>query len=219
MALETPSKVGANGARMLAFAHSAHVTASPFFGATAAVPWYTGRDKSVANPPIVSIRAARAADLPAIVAIYNAAIPGRMATADTEPVTVAQREPWFREFDPLRRPLWVHCSNDDVAQAWLSLRSFYGRPAYQATVEVAAYTAPEARRRGLAQALLRHAIAAAPGLGIRTLLAFVFAHNAPSLALFERHGFARWGLLPRVAELDGIERDLAILGRGLADGR
>ena len=44
-------------------------------------------------------------------------------------------------------------------------------------------------------------------------MAFVFGHNAPSLRLFERAGFARWGHLPRVARLDGIERDLLILGR------
>ena len=51
------------------------------------------------------------------------------------------------------------------------------------------------------------------------MLAFVFAHNAPSVALFERAGFVRWGLLPQVAELDGVERDLAILGRRLPDTR
>ena len=30
-------------------------------------------------------------DLPEIVAIYNSTIPGRMVTADTEPVTVASK--------------------------------------------------------------------------------------------------------------------------------
>jgi len=162
----------------------------------------------------VPIRVAQTADLPEIVAIYNAAIPGRMATADTEPVTVAQREPWFREFDPARRPLWVHCDGaPGPVLGWLSLRSFYGRPAYHATVETAVYVAPDAQRRGLARGLLAHAIAAAPALGIRTLLAFVFAHNLPSVQLFRRAGFGQWGHLPGVAELDGIERDLAILGR------
>jgi L-amino acid N-acyltransferase YncA len=164
----------------------------------------------------VTIRAAQAADLPVIVSIYNASIPGRMATADTEPVTVAQREDWFREFDPSRRPLWVHCDSAAVPRAWLSLRSFYGRPAYHATVEVAVYTDPAARRQGLANALVAHALDQAPRLAIRTLLAFVFAHNLPSVALFRSHGFADWGLLPRVAELDGVERDLAILGLRLA---
>jgi phosphinothricin acetyltransferase len=164
----------------------------------------------------VTIRAARATDLPVIVAIYNASIPGRMATADTDPVTVEQREPWFRESDPGRRPLWVDCNEDGVAQAWLSLRSFYGRPADAGPGEVAGDTTPEARREGRATRLLIHALTEAPSLRIKTLLAFVFAHNRPSLALFERHGFEHWGLLPRVAELDGQERHLAILGRRIA---
>lgn len=159
------------------------------------------------------IRAAESRDLPSVVGIYNASIPGRMATADTRPVTVDQRRPWFREFDPARRPLWVAESPGAGIAGWLSLRSFYGRPAYQATVEVGVYVDPGAQRRGVASALLDHALASANALGVRTLLAFVFAHNAPSIALFERAGFARWGLLPRVAELDGVERDLAILGR------
>ena len=165
------------------------------------------------------IRHARASDLPAIVAIYNAAIPGRMATADTAPVSVQQREAWFAEFSPGHRPLWVW-SEDDSAEplAWLSLRSFYGRPAYQPTVEVAVYTAPQAQRRGLARGLLEHAVDNAKPLGIKTLLAFVFGHNAASLALFSAAGFRRWGQLPNVAQLDGIERDLVILGRRLPAG-
>ena len=162
----------------------------------------------------VPIRHAQSADLARIAAIYNAAIPGRMATADTEPVTVASREPWFREFDPARRPLWVLTdpASGEVA-GWLSLRSFYGRPAYRATVEIAVYVDPGSQRRGVAKMLLNHALARAPSLEIRTVLAFVFAHNAPSIALFEGAGFQVWGRLPQVAELDGIERDLVILGR------
>jgi L-amino acid N-acyltransferase YncA len=162
----------------------------------------------------VPIRHAQHSDLDDIVAIYNAAIPDRMATADTEPVTVASRECWFREFEPARRPLWVLASADGASiLGWLSLRSFYGRPAYASTVEIGVYVDPGARGRGVARSLLGHALGAAPALHIRTLLAFVFGHNTPSLSLFERAGFARWGLLPRVAELDGVERDLAILGR------
>ena len=159
----------------------------------------------------MSLRSAQIADLPRVVEIYNAAIPGRQATADTAPVTVASREPWFREFDPQRRPLWL-VERDAHICGWLSLRSFYGRPAYRATVEAAVYTAPEARRTGVGAALLAHAIAAAPRLSIRTMLAFVFGHNAASLALFRRFGFQDWGKLPQVAELGGVERDLLILG-------
>jgi len=47
------------------------------------------------------------------------------------------------------------------------------------------------------------------------MIGLIFAHNEPSLRLFDRLGFERWGLLPRIARLDGIERDLAIVGRGI----
>lgn len=157
------------------------------------------------------IRHALAADLPEIVRIYNASIPGRLATADTQPVTVAQREEWFRAFDAESRPLWV-LEREGAIAGWLGLRSFYGRPAYHRTVESAVYVAPEHQRRGVARALLEHALTDCPRLGIANILAFVFAHNAPSIALFEAYRFQRWGLLPRVCELDGEERDVLILG-------
>jgi L-amino acid N-acyltransferase YncA len=162
------------------------------------------------------IRHAVPNDLPEIVAIYNASVPGRMATADLAPVSVADRQQWFADFDPTRRPLWVSCADHATRPlAWLSLRSFYGRPAYDETVEVGLYTAPGARRQGHGRRLLTHALREAPSLRITTLLAFTFAHNVPSLTLFRNAGFADWGRLPRVANLDGVHRDLVILGRAL----
>jgi phosphinothricin acetyltransferase len=44
------------------------------------------------------IRDALPADLAQVVAIYNASIPGRMATADLAPVSVAERRAWFEDF-------------------------------------------------------------------------------------------------------------------------
>jgi phosphinothricin acetyltransferase len=158
------------------------------------------------------IRLAAASDLPAVVSIYNASIPGRMATADIEPVTVAEREQWFRGFEPTRRPLWVY-EHEGAIVAWLGLRSYYGRPAYHRTVESSVYVDPEHRRRGIAHELLDNAIREAPAKDIANILGFVFVHNQPSVTLFEAHGFQRWGLLPRICELDGLERDVLIMGR------
>jgi phosphinothricin acetyltransferase len=161
------------------------------------------------------IRLAVAPDLPRIVEIYNAAIPTRRSTADLEPVTVRSRVAWFAIHDASRRPIWV-VEVGGVVVGWLSFSDYYGRPAYRTTVEVGLYLAPEAQGRGLGRALLEHAIAAAPELGIRSLLWITFADNAASIALAEGRGFARWGLLPRVTELDGERRDVAILGLELA---
>lgn len=166
----------------------------------------------MADQPIV--RDAREDDLPRIVTIYNEAIPGRRSTADTEAVTVASRLGWFREHSASRRPLWV-AERESAIVGWLSFQDFYGRPAYGATAELSVYVSGAAQRGGVGRHLLARALERAPALGLSTLVGFIFAHNTASVSLFERHGFTRWGHLPRVARLDGVERDLLILGRRL----
>ena len=158
------------------------------------------------------IRIATEADLPAVVAVYNAAVPGRMATADTEPVTVDSRRAWFAAHTPDRHPLWVDERGGEVA-GWLSLGTFYNRAAWDITAEVSVYVAPAHQRQGVAAALLENAIAEAPALGLRVLIGIIFGHNEPSLALFRRFGFEEWGFLPRVTELDEVERDVVFVGR------
>ena len=160
-----------------------------------------------------SVRDGGQGDLPAIVAIYNSAIPGRLATADTEPVAVADRTAWFEAHGPHRRPLWVLEAADGELEGWLSFSDFYGRPAYAGTAELSIYVQPGRQGRGVGATLLDLALEAAPGLGLEVLLAFVFGHNEPSLRLFSSRGFERWAHLPGVARLDGEARDLVILGR------
>lgn len=162
----------------------------------------------------LSYRVAIREDLPEIVSIYNSTVPSRLATADTEPVAVEARVPWFEEHRPGFRPLWVAEEDGSIA-GWLSFSAFYGRPAYNQTAELSVYVHSGFRRRGVADYLLARAIEQAPSLDLDTLLGFVFGHNAPSLALFERYQFERWGILPRVASMDGVKRDLIILGRHL----
>ncbi|MBI3743325.1 MAG: N-acetyltransferase [Chloroflexi bacterium] len=162
------------------------------------------------TPPF-SLRDAIEADLPAVVAIYNTAVLERISTADTEPVTVQQRRAWFRAHDAKRRPIWV-AEAGGLVVGWLSLQDFHERVAYSHTVEVSVYVAKDWRRRGVAWDLMEKAIEFAPPAGIRTIVALVFAHNAPSVGFFEGVGFQRWAHLPRIAEIDGVERDLLVFG-------
>ena len=152
-------------------------------------------------------------DLLKIVEIYNSTIASRMVTADTEPVSVESRQKWFEEHDPHRRPLWVIENNDGIVIGWVSFQSFYGRPAYDATVEISIYLDPQQRGKGLGKAILQYCIDTAPKFGIKTLLGFIFSHNEPSLMLFRNAGFEDWGTLPGIAVLDGMERGLEILGK------
>lgn len=161
------------------------------------------------------LRLADRADLDRIVATYNAAIPSRLVTADLQPVTVESRVPWFLAHSPTRRPLWLILERDDY-RGWLSLQSFYGRPAYDGVAEVSLYLDPSAQGRGMGRWALGTLVDRAPSYALHTLLGFIFGHNLPSLVLFDKLGFSRWGHLPEVANMDGIMRDLIIVGKKLS---
>ena len=157
------------------------------------------------------IRDAVEADLPAIIDIYNATVPTRMVTAELEPTTVEARLPWFREHSPHEYPFWVVESEGRVI-GWLDFKKFLPRCAYRGTAEISVYVDEQFRRRGVGQRLLEEAIARAPSLGITALVGLIFGHNEPSLKLFQRFGFERWGFFPGVAQLDGVKRDLVVVG-------
>ena len=155
-------------------------------------------------------------DLPAIVDIYNSTIASRQVTADLEPVTVASRQPWFDSHQRLDRPLWVlrdTFSVGHVVAGWMSFSDFHPRAAYAGTVEVSVYLREDYRGKRLGTLLRHAAVEQARQIGAHTLIGLVFGHNQPSLALFERFGFTRWGTLPQVAELDGESRDLVYVGK------
>ena len=168
----------------------------------------------------MQIRVAVEADLSAIIQIYNAAIPSRLATADLEPISVESRRTWFRSHGD-RYPVWVITIGDRNIQSdqnekiigWLSLQMLYGRPAYHKTAEVSIYIDPECQGNGIGKKLLGYAIAQCPKLNITKLVGFVFAHNAASRRLFERLGFTEWGFLPEIAELEGVDQSLVIFGK------
>jgi phosphinothricin acetyltransferase len=160
----------------------------------------------------VRLRDATLEDLASIVEIYNSTIPSRIVSADTEPVSVEQRLSWFHQHDPARRPIRVAEARGEVV-GWLSLSDFYdARPAYHGTAEIGIYVREGYRGEGIGRRLLQEAIQRAPSLGIKTLTAGAFGTNESSLALFGRFGFEKWAQFPRVAELDGSERDLIVLG-------
>ncbi len=71
------------------------------------------------------------------------------------------------------------------------------------------------RRRGVGRTLLDEAIERSPSLEITALTGLIFGHDEASLQLFVRAGFVHRGVLPRVARLDGVERDIVIVGRHL----
>ncbi len=163
----------------------------------------------------ISFAYAKQTDLQKIVATYNSTIASRLVTADLEPVTAQSKQAWFEAHSPNKRPLWL-VFVDGAYAGWMSFNSFYGRPAYDATVEVSIYLEETMRGKGLGKASLNKAFEACQALNIKTLLGFIFDHNEPSLKLFEVMGFQKWAHLPRIANMIDTERGLIIMGKRLA---
>ncbi|TDM04406.1 GNAT family N-acetyltransferase [Macrococcus carouselicus] len=158
----------------------------------------------------MNVRQAERNDLERIVEIYNSTIPGRMVTADTEAVTVESRVDWFDAHQG-NKPLYVIEKGIEIV-GWLSFSDFYSRPAYDRTVEVSIYVDERFRGQGIGQYAVDKMKELATELDFKTLLAFIFSHNIPSIRLFEKNGFVLYGALPDIAEMDGQCYSLSILG-------
>lgn len=164
----------------------------------------------------ITYRNATITDLKSIVSIYNSVIASRMVTADLEPVSIESKMNWFHDHNATNCPLQVIESTENEIIGWVSFQSFYGRAAYDATVEISIYLDVSQRGKGLGKQIIAYCIEKALSFGVKTLLAFIFSHNEPSLKLFHHFGFEDWATLPNIALLDGEEKGLKILGKRIA---
>ena len=170
----------------------------------------------------LSIRLATIDDLPRIVEIYNQSIAGKQATADLQPVSVADRQAWF-DAHTGNRPLVVAQTRSETSSetslgeiiGWGSLSDLYARPAYHISTEISIYVADEAKGQGVGKALVNYLIEVAPSCGVQQVVALIFAHNTPSLAMFEKLGFESWGKFKQVCDMQGFIADVVILGKSV----
>ena len=163
---------------------------------------------------MITFRHATLSDLPFIVEVYNSTIASRMVTADTSPVSIDSKRDWFEQHNEDNRPLWL-IQYQNQPCGWISLSSFYGRPAYSKTVEVSLYLHEQFRGKKIGQYMLAQIEEYARKVGIDSILSYVFGHNIPSISLFSKMQYQQWGLCPKIAELDGVKRDLIIFGKSL----
>nr|WP_317199127.1 N-acetyltransferase family protein [uncultured Psychrobacter sp.] len=180
-----------------------------------------------------SVERATLSDLTAILYIYNQSIAGKQATANLTPVTTTERAAWFDEhLNSRTRPIYVVktiakdiCSSANISEksnhqeiettqiiAWGSFSDLYARSAYHISSEISIYLHNDEHGKGLGSMLANWMLAQAPSLGIRKVVALIFAHNQPSLRLFYKLGFEQWGYMPQVCDMDGFIADVVMLG-------
>lgn len=163
----------------------------------------------------MKIRFAESQDITFIDAIYNQAIAAGKTTGDLVPLTNEQRSNWFYEHDNERYPIYVATLESKVC-GWCSLSTYRrGRGALNETAEISYYVDYNNHRRGIASALITHAIKDCERTGIKNLLAILLATNLKSIGLLEKSGFKKWGLLPNVANFSGEKISQFVYGINL----
>ena len=180
------------------------------------------------------VQRAQENDLADILAIYNQSVAGKQATANLNPVTITERVDWFNEhINNTKRPIYVVkailTATQDIGQAttqirkqknftssivaWGSFSDLYARPAYHISSEISIYLHQDYHGKGLGGLLVRWMLTQASSLGIRNVVALIFAHNLPSLSLFTKLGFTQWGYMPQVCDMQGFIADVVMLGK------
>ncbi len=149
----------------------------------------------------MTIRAATAADLPAINAIYNRAVEVSTASFDLSPFSTDRRRDWF-EAHGSRYPVLV-ADEKGVVAGYADLHPFIRKEGCAHVAEVSVYVREDCRGRGVGKALLKHLVAEGRSVGLTNLLAFCADGNEVSVRLHESLGFRRVGELEDIGHKFG----------------
>jgi phosphinothricin acetyltransferase len=161
----------------------------------------------------IVIRRAQAADLPALLDIYNHYVRETPITFDIEPRTLDQRRAWFAQFAETGRYRCLVAARGGRAVGWASSAPFKDRAAYDTTIETSVYLAPEETGKGFGRALYAALFDALAGEDIHRAYGGVTLPNAASVALHERMGFRRVGTYPEVGRKFGRFWDVGLFMR------
>lgn len=149
-----------------------------------------------------TLRAATAADLPAIVAIYNEVIANSTAIFSDTPVTLENRRAWFQDRVDKNYPLLV--AEDATGVLGLAtFGDFRSFPGYRYTVEHSVHVRADARGRGIGKRLVEALFAPALALGKHVMVGGIDADNAASIAFHQRLGFVESGRMAEVGRKGG----------------
>jgi phosphinothricin acetyltransferase len=162
----------------------------------------------------VEIRAACEADLPGIMAIYNHAVAHTTAIWNDVVADLENRRAWWRGRVDAGFPVLVAVEGGTVL-GYASYGPFRAFDGYRHTAEHSVYVAEAARRRGMAEGLLRALEAEARRAGLHVMLGGIAADNEPSLRLHAKLGFTETARMPEVGRKFGRWLDLVFMQKVL----
>jgi phosphinothricin acetyltransferase len=165
------------------------------------------------------VRPSRDSDVEAMLAIYRHHIRrGIEESVDDsgtpEPDDLRDRRKNLRS---QRLPhLVATCGDEVIGYAYVVL--FRKRPAYRYAVKHSIYVHREHVGRGVGARLMQELIDTCAANGFRQMIGYIDSDNTASLAIHEKFGFQRVGLLPGVAYRYGRWADTVMVQRSLGAG-
>jgi L-amino acid N-acyltransferase YncA len=163
------------------------------------------------------IRAAAAADLPAITEIYDHAVRYGTATFELIPPDLTEMTLRFGILMDGGFPYLVAALEGRVV-GYAYAGAYRPRPAYRFTVENSVYLQPAIHRRGIGLQLLQRLITESEQRGYRQMIAVVGdSANAGSIGVHTKCGFQMIGTHPNVGFKFGRWLDTVMMQRALGD--
>jgi len=139
--------------------------------------------------------------------IYIDGIATKNATFQTE---APEWEAWDQAH---RKDCRLLIKVDEQIAGWAALSNVSSRCVYAGVAEVSIYMDPAFRGMGIGDQLMKRLITESEKQGIWTLQAGVFPENKASIALHLKNGFRVQGTREKVAKMDNVWRDVAMLER------
>ena len=147
----------------------------------------------------VTFRRATATDLPIMTDIYNQAIRRGGITDDDQPVT--NRQVWLQSFTD-HFSLWTIEMDQEVV-GFVGLEEFFPHPNFYQTAQICLYLDGAVQGQGVGRQALSFIDQTMVQLGIKTIVAYIYADNLPSQKLFTKMNYKYQGDLPRIAHVRG----------------
>ena len=153
----------------------------------------------------MTIRELRSEDWPAVRVIFEEGI--RSGT------TFETQAPSWEAWDANHPVLRFVAERDRGVVGFAALAPVSPRSCYRGVGDVSVYVGERARGGGVGRALLAHLVECSEQAGYWTLTAGIFPENDASLRLHRACGFRELGMQHRLAELEGVWRDVVRLER------
>ena len=161
----------------------------------------------------IVIRRAEAADLSALLDIYNFYVLNTPITFDIEPRTLAQRQDWLEQFGDRGRYQCFAAILGNKPIGWACSAKFKDKAAYETSIETSVYCAPGYTGRGLGRRLYEMLFEALRAEDAHRAYAGITLPNDASIRLHSAMGFCPIGTQCQVGRKFGRFWDVTLYER------